>query len=145
MRGRERKGTRGPVGRPAGFGNQLPKLPGKVSSSWPVLTDAGSGETPLPNLVRNDTSGSSSICIYTLPKTTPSGERSQTNRFVHRRRAHVKYKHKHSNTSPLHSPTRTQTSILASGTDCVYVPGRGEYKHTGLPSLNRCTLGGGGN
>ncbi len=69
------KGTRGPVGRPVGFGNQLPELPGKVASNWPVLTDAGSEETPLPNSVRTDTSDSSSICIYTLPKMTPSGER----------------------------------------------------------------------
>ncbi len=88
MRGREGKETRGPVGRPAGFGNQLPEPPGKLVSSWPVLTDSRSGETPLLNLVRTDTPGSSSICIYILHKMTPSGKRV-ANEPIHSPEAHI--------------------------------------------------------
>ncbi len=129
MRGRE--GNSRACWKTAGFGNQLPEPPGKVASSWPVLTDTGSGETPLPNSVRTDTSGSSSICIYTLPKTTPSGKR-------------VAYK-------PIRSPgarayiVRIPTleqhthkrlcrpvELIAS----VCVGEAHQYKHTGLPSPN---------
>ncbi len=52
-----------------------PYCQAKVSSNWPVLTDAGFAEDPpVLILVRTDIAGSLSTCVYTYARATPGGE-----------------------------------------------------------------------
>ncbi len=116
----------GPAGGPAVNGNQLSRPPGKgcqrmasTHRRWVWRTHRFQPQWGLTLLAVW------ALVFIPYPKRLTVANGSWTNRFIHRRHAHVKYKYKHSNAPLLRSPTRTQTSVLASGTDCVCVRGRG--------------------